>query len=155
MALAIAPWCQGRRDAWRWRGRVPTAGRAVVWGARLEEPLNRGGDSGGVRQGIETAMPGPNQPYQEKDEHEPAHSSRHRRPHTIQDTSYSKESYRGQLGRSSGQDARRAIIHYQEGEHLAVGLECGVGSLPRIRLCREELQHSIQIDFMVFAFANQ
>jgi hypothetical protein len=116
-AFDLAPWCHRRRDGWRWRGRVPTAGRAVVWGARLKEPLNRGCDGGGVRQGIETAMPGPNQPRQEKDEHEPAHSGRHRRPHTVQDKSYSQEAYRGRLGRSSGQDTRRAIIHYQEREH--------------------------------------
>ena len=43
--------------------------------------------------------------------------------------------------------------HHRRGK--AVELERGVGSLSRIQLCREELQHSIQIDFMVLAFAHQ
>jgi hypothetical protein len=48
--------------------------------------------------------------------------------------------------------------HTADSQHRrgkAVGLERGVGPLSRIQLCREELQHSIQIDFMVFAFADQ
>ena len=48
--------------------------------------------------------------------------------------------------------------HTPDSQHRrgkAVAQERGVGPQPRIQLCREELQDSIQIDFMVFAFAHQ
>src|SRR5215211_6646968 len=59
-----------------------TAGRAIVRRARLEQPLAPDGDGSSSRLRLLVMMPGVDQPdqAQQKQEHESAQISRHRRP---------------------------------------------------------------------------
>src|SRR5262249_10205632 len=58
-AFLLAPGCHrcARRGHCRRDGRLLTAGRAIVWGTRFEEPLDTGRDGSRVRRGVLVALP--------------------------------------------------------------------------------------------------